>query len=118
MAYDEALAERVRVLISLREDVSERKMFGGIAWMVAGNMACGVIGEEVIVRVAREDYEQALGEPHVRQFDFTGRPMRGFVCITPEGTAAEEELAGWVDAGADYAGSLPAKYEGSAKANG
>jgi len=109
VAYDEGLAERVRALISLREDVTERKMFGGIAWMLAGNMACGVIGEEVIVRVAREDYENALGEPHVRQFDFTGRPMRGFVSITPEGTADEEELAGWVDAGADYAGTLPAK---------
>ena len=109
MAYDEALAERVRALLSMREDVTERKMFGGIAWMLAGNMACGVMREEVIVRVAREDYERALGEPHVRQFDFTGRPMRGFVCITPEGTAGDEGLAGWVDAGADYAGSLPAK---------
>jgi hypothetical protein len=109
VAYDEELADRVRALISLREDVTERKMFGGIAWMLAGNMACGVIGDEVIVRVAREDYEQALAEPHVRQFDFTGRPMRGFVCVTLEGTAAEEELAGWVDAGAGCAASLPSK---------
>jgi hypothetical protein len=109
MAYDEALADRVRDLISLRADVTERKMFGGIAWMLAGNMACGVIGDELIIRVAPEDFERALAEEHTREFDFTGRPMKGFVCVTPEGRADDEGLAGWVDSGADFAASLPPK---------
>ena len=109
MAYDERLADRVREVISLRNDVSERKMFGGVAWMLAGNMACGVIGEELIVRLGRGDDERALGEPHVREFDFTGRPMRGFVVVGPQALERDEDLAGWVDAGADHAGSLPPK---------
>jgi hypothetical protein len=109
MAYDEALAERARAVISLREDVVERRMFGGIAWMVAGNMACGVLGDELIVRLAPDEAEQALAEPHTREFDFTGRPMRNMVMVGPGGTAADDELAGWVDAGADFAASLPAK---------
>jgi hypothetical protein len=109
MAYDEALAERVREIVSLRSGLSERKMFGGIAFMLSGNMACGVLGEELIVRLGPEEGERALGEPHTRAFDFTGRPMRGFVVVGPEGIADAEELAGWVDAGADFAASLPAK---------
>ena len=107
MAYDEGLAERVRELIALREDVTERKMFGGIAWMLAGNMACGVIGDELIVRLGTEEGERALAEPHTRPFDMTGRPMRGFVCVAPQGTATDDDLEGWVDAGAGHAGSLP-----------
>ena len=109
MAYDEALAERVRELITLREDVTERKMFGGIAWMLGGNMACGVLGEELIVRLGPDEGERALAEPHTREFDFTGRPMRNIVMVASEATADEEALAGWVDAGADFAASLPAK---------
>jgi TfoX/Sxy family transcriptional regulator of competence genes len=109
MAYDEALAERVRELITLREDVTERKMFGGIAWMLAGNMACGVLGDELIVRLDPEDAERALAEPHTRPFDFTGRPARNMAMVAPAGTAADAELAAWVDAGADFAASLPPK---------
>lgn len=109
MAYDEALADRVRELVSLREPMSERKMFGGIAFMLAGNMACGVLGDELIVRVGPDEYERALAEPHTREFDFTGRPSRGIVVVGPEAIAGDEELAGWVDAGADFAASLPPK---------
>jgi hypothetical protein len=109
LAYDEALADRVRNLLSLRADVGERKMFGGIAFMLAGNMACGVLGDELIVRLGPEEGERALAESHTRAFDFTGRPMRGFVVVGPAGVATEEKLAGWVDAGADFAASLPAK---------
>jgi hypothetical protein len=108
VAYDEELADRVRAHLAIRAGLTERKMFGGLAFMVEGNMACGVIGDEVIVRVAREDYENALAEPGVREFDFTGRPMRGFVCVAGAGMP-DEELGGWVDAGADHAASLPAK---------
>jgi TfoX/Sxy family transcriptional regulator of competence genes len=109
MAYDEALADRIRELLSARADVAERKMFGGIAFMVAGNMACGVLGEDLIVRLDRDESEKALAEDGVRPFDFTGKPMKGIVFISPERTAADEALAEWVETGADYAASLPAK---------
>ena len=109
MAYDEALAERVRNAIAARDGVTERKMFGGIAWMVGGNMACGVIGEELIVRLEADEGERALLEPDVRPFDMTGRPMKGFVVVGGEQIAADAGLARWVDAGANHAASLPPK---------
>jgi TfoX/Sxy family transcriptional regulator of competence genes len=109
MAYDEELAERVRNVISARADVTERTMFGGIAFMVAGNMACGVLGEELIVRLGDEEGEKALAEDGVRPFDFTGKPMKGIVYVSAELTSDDAGLADWVDAGADHAASLPAK---------
>jgi hypothetical protein len=109
MAYDETLADRIRELITLRGDITERKMFGGVAWMLSGNMACGVMGDELLVRLGPEECEKALGEQHTRRFDFTGRPMKGFVCVGPGATDDDEGLAGWVDAGADFAASLPPK---------
>jgi TfoX/Sxy family transcriptional regulator of competence genes len=109
VAYDEELAERVRNVISARADVTERTMFGGIAFMVAGNMACGVLGEELIVRLGDEEGEKALTEDGVRPFDFTGKPMKGIVYVSAELTSDDAGLADWVDAGADHAASLPAK---------
>ncbi len=109
MAYDEALADRIRDVLSARSDVSERKMFGGVAFMVAGNMACGVLGEDLIVRLGEEEAERALGEEGVRPFDFTGRPMKTTVYVSTERTADDPGLAEWVDAGADHAASLPPK---------
>jgi TfoX/Sxy family transcriptional regulator of competence genes len=109
LAYDEELAERVRDLLSARSDFSERKMFGGIAFMVAGNMACGVLGEDLIVRLGDEEAEKALGEDGVRPFDFTGRPMKTTVYVSPERTSDDVGLADWVEAGADHAASLPPK---------
>lgn len=109
MAYDEQLAERVRDLLSVRDGFSERKMFGGIGFMLAGNMACGVSGDELIVRLEPGDAEKALAEEHVRVFDMTGRPMTGWILVGPEATAADDDLAGWVDAGGDFAASLPPK---------
>lgn len=109
MAYDEALADRVRAALAPREGLSERKMFGGIAFMVGGNMACGVIGEELMVRLGPEEAERALVEEHVRPMDFTGKPMRGMVYVAAEGVAADADLAGWAEAGADHAASLPPK---------
>lgn len=84
-------------------------MFGGIGFLVGGNMAVGVIGEDLIVRLDAEEAERALAEPGVREFDFTGRPMKGWVYVASEATATDEQLAGWVEAGAGYAASLPAK---------
>lgn len=84
-------------------------MFGGIAFMLAGNMAVGVIGEDLMVRLDPADAERALREAHTRPMDFTGKPMRNMVYVDPEATASDEDLAKWVDAGADYAMSLPPK---------
>jgi TfoX/Sxy family transcriptional regulator of competence genes len=109
VAYDEALADRIRSALSARAEVNERKMFGGIAFMIAGNMAVGVTGEELMVRLDPADAELALAEDGVRRMDFTGRPLKGFVYVAPERTASDEDLAEWVDAGADFAASLPAK---------
>lgn len=109
MAFDEALADRVRAVLAVREHVSERRMFGGIAFMVGGNMACGVHGEELIVRLDADEAEQALAEPNTRVFDMTGRPMRGWILVAPDALADDAALAGWVDAGADFAASLPPK---------
>lgn len=109
MAFSEPLADRIREVLAPRDAVTERKMFGGIAFMVGGNMAVGVIGEDLMVRLDPADAERALGEEHVRPMDFTGRPMKGMVYVAPEGTEADADLAEWVDAGADFAASLPPK---------
>lgn len=84
-------------------------MFGGLAFMLGGNMCCGVLGEELMVRLGPEEAEAALAEPHTREMDFTGRPTKGMLFVTPEGLRADEGLAGWVDAAADFALSLPPK---------
>lgn len=84
-------------------------MFGGIAFMLAGNMAVGVIGEDLMVRLGPTDAEKALGEPHTRPMDFTGKPMKNMVYVDAEGTASDEGLSAWVEAGADYAALLPPK---------
>jgi TfoX/Sxy family transcriptional regulator of competence genes len=97
MAYDEALAERIRNHLSGRSDVSERKMFGGIAFMVAGRMAVGVIREDLMVKVGPEGNDDALAQPHARPMDFTGRPMHGMVYVAPPGTASDDDLGRWID---------------------
>lgn len=111
MAYDEALADRVRAVLAPREGLSEREMFGGIAFMLAGKMAVGIIGDDLMVRLGKEDAERALAEPHVRPMDFTGKPMKTTVYVGPNGTEGDADLASWVDAGADFAASLPPKGE-------
>jgi TfoX/Sxy family transcriptional regulator of competence genes len=109
VAYDEDLAQRVRDALAARAEVTERKMFGGIAFMVAGNMACGVLGEDLIVRLGDDEGEKALAEDGVRPFDFTGKPMKNIVYVAPERTSEDAGLAEWVETGADYAASLPPK---------
>lgn len=109
VAYDEALADRVRELLSARADVSERTMFGGLVFMLAGNMACGVLGEDLIVRLDRDESERALQEDGIRPFDFTGKPMKGIVYVSPERTSDDAGLAEWVETGADFAATLPPK---------
>lgn len=109
MAYSEELAQRIRDEIGQHPALVEKQMFGGIAFMVHGNMSVGVAGDDLMVRVGKENGEEALGEAHVRPFDLSGRPMAGWVLVAPEGTDADDDLARWIDTGVGYAGSLPPK---------
>ncbi len=109
MAYDEELAGRVRAALADFQGISERKMFGGLAFLLGGNMCCGVVGEELMVRVGAEGYAAALSEPHAREMDFTGRPLSGFVYVASDGLTSDGDLRAWVERGARYAASLPVK---------
>src|SRR5688500_8451896 len=101
MAYDEALADRVRDVIGIRSGVSERKMFSSLAFMVHGNMACGVRDDELLVRLDREEADRATAELHVRHFESAkGRRMGGFVVVAAPGIDDDAALSRWVDAGA------------------
>ncbi len=108
MAYDESLAERVRdVLEGL--DIEEKKMFGGVAFMLSGNMSVGIAGSELMVRIDPDDQEEVLAREGVREFDMTGRPMRGWILVAGSVLDADDALAEWVERGTDFAGTLPPK---------
>jgi hypothetical protein len=109
MAYDEKLAGRIREILPAQHDLVEKKMFGGVAYMLHGNMSCGVHGNRLIVRLGAERHAAAMAEAHTLPFDFSGRPMAGWVMVEPEGCASEEDLVRWVQKGVDYALSLPLK---------
>ena len=109
MAFDEALVERVRGVLGDAPDVVAKRMFGGIAFMVAGNMACGVVGDDLMVRVGPDVWAACLRLPHAREMDFTGRSMRGMAYVDAEGLQEDDALAGWVERGAVFAASLPPK---------
>jgi TfoX/Sxy family transcriptional regulator of competence genes len=109
MAYDKGLAQRVREEMIELPGFVEKKMFGGIGFMLHGNMACGVNGEDLIVRVGPERYQEALARPHTKPFDMTGRPMKGWVMVSPKGVEADKDLQDWVQQGVEFASSLPAK---------
>lgn len=109
MAYDETLAARVRDVLSDEFGVVERKMFGGLAFMLRGNMAVGVINNDLMVRVGKENHEESLALPHARPMDFTGRSMTGFIYVDPLGMESDDDLRAWVGRGVVYAGSLPEK---------
>ena len=109
MPYNEQLVERVRGVLARKRSVRERKMFGGLTFMVRGNMACGVENNRLMVRVGPDAYEDALDRPHARPMDFTGRPMRGMVFVEPTGLKSDKDLKAWVQRGVDFAMSLPAK---------
>jgi TfoX/Sxy family transcriptional regulator of competence genes len=116
VAYNEALAERVRAALADRTDVEERKMFGGLSFMVAGQMCCGVLGNELIVRIERTDFDTLVAQPHVRPFDFTGRPMQGMVYVDDGGLADPDALRRWVQRGSDYVAAHPAMTKRRARA--
>jgi len=109
MAYDERLAMRLRLLLQDLAAAEEKKMFGGVGYLVNGNMVCGVNGRRLIVRLDPAEYAEALARPHVRQFDMTGRPMKGWVTVEPAGVESDGALRAWVERGLRYVLTLPPK---------
>ncbi len=110
MAYDEGLAERIRdVVMDNHPTFVEKKMFGGIAFMLRDYMFCGVIDDTLMARVGPENYANALQKPHVREMDFTGRSMKGYVYVAPEGIESDDDLAYWVNLCAEFVTTLPPK---------
>lgn len=109
MAYDEGLAERIRGVLGESTDFAEKKMFGGLAFMVRGNMCLGVLGETMMARVGKARYAQMLSRRFVREMDFTGKPMAGYVFVDPEGVAEDSDLIELVDVCLEFNGSLPRK---------
>lgn len=109
MSFDEGLADRVRRALGKRRGLAEKKMFGGLAFLLRGNLCVGVLKEELIVRVPPDETDDVLAEPHTRPFDFTGKPMRGWIVVGPAGCADDDALAGWVARAVEFASDLPAK---------
>ena len=107
--FSQELADRVLGVIGDQPSLEQKRMFGGMAYMLRGNLACGVIEDDLIVRVPKEDYPRVLGRPHVREMDYSGRAMRGWVVVGPGGTDTDAGLSEWVRCGASTALSLPAK---------
>jgi TfoX/Sxy family transcriptional regulator of competence genes len=108
VAYDEDLADRVRAVLPVDTEVTERRMFGGLAFMLGGHMFCGVVKDTLMLRLGAEGADHALDQPHVWPMDFTGRPMKGMVFVDPEGLRGDA-LRQWVDAAAGHARDLPPK---------
>jgi TfoX/Sxy family transcriptional regulator of competence genes len=108
MSYDEALAERIREVLSERHDVVEKKMFGGLCFMVNGAMCCGLTKTDFMVRVGAARHDDALAEPHARPMDFTGRPLTGMLYVAPEGVRSDAALAQWVQRGLAFVSERPA----------
>ena len=99
MAYDEQLAKRIRQVFGTRRDIAERKMFGGLAFLLRGRMCCGIVGNDLMVRVADAEFDVVMSGRHVRPMDFTGRPLRGFVYVSPSGFRTAAALRSWLSRG-------------------
>lgn len=109
MAYSEALADEIRARLSDHPGLTEREMFGGIAFMVHGNMAVGVSGDELMVRVGKDAHDEAVARPGARTFDLSRSPMRGWVSVASPGFAVDADLHSWIDQGVAFAETLPPK---------
>jgi TfoX/Sxy family transcriptional regulator of competence genes len=109
MPMDESIADKIRAEVNNYPDVVEKRMFGGIGFIVNGNMACGVNGSDLIVRVGPEQSKPALDRPYTKVFDMTGRPMLGWIKIAPDGFASEQDLKNWIKQGMEFALTLPPK---------
>ena len=106
MVYNEKLAARIREIINGKRNITEKKMFGGLAFMLKGKMFCGIVKNDLMVRTGPENYEIALSKPNSRPMDFTGKPMKGFVYVDPQGFKTEKTLSAWVSLGSDYVSKL------------
>jgi TfoX/Sxy family transcriptional regulator of competence genes len=109
MAFDEGLAHRVEELIADYDGFEAKKMFGGMGYLLYGNMACGLLNENLIVRVGKDAHDEAMGQPHTRPFDITGRTMKGWVMVTVEGYEDDADLKDWVSKGVNFSLTLPPK---------
>lgn len=109
IAYDEKLAQRVRDQLTGQRGLTEKKMFGGLAFLLSGKMCCGVLNDDLVARVRADDHAAALKRPHTRPMDFTGRPMKGFVYVAPPALRTSRALQSWLDQSIAYVKSLPAK---------
>jgi len=107
MAYSDELVERLRRVLQGRTDVVEKKMFGGLTFMVQGHMCCGVAGKDLMVRVGPDQYQDSVLSPHARPMDITGRAMKGFVFVEPAGLISDNDLKDWVDRGVKFVSTLP-----------
>ena len=109
MAYSASLALRIRGLVARRRGITEKKMFGGVGFLLHDNMLVGVWKNSLIARLGPEQYEKALQEPHVVEFDITGKPMKGWVMVEPDGIENDEQLHRWIDLAWTFVENLPAK---------
>lgn len=109
MAYDEKLAARMRDVLTGTEGLEEKHMFGGLAFMVGGHMACGIAKGELMIRVGPEAYDAAIARPHAKEMVFTGKPMKGMIYVEPEGFRTKKQLAGWIAMGVEHVRALPPK---------
>jgi TfoX/Sxy family transcriptional regulator of competence genes len=109
MAFSATLAGRIRQRLARRRNVEEKKMFGGVGFLMNGNMLVGVWKDSLIVRLGQDEGDEALKEPHVKEFDITGRPMRNWVLVEPEGVEHDNQLSGWIQRAVKFVRTLPAK---------
>jgi TfoX/Sxy family transcriptional regulator of competence genes len=109
MPFDPDLADRVRDSLATRTAFRERAMFGGLAFMVDGHMACGVLGTDLVLRLGPAGADEALERPHVRPMDFTGRPLKGYVYVGQTAAGGADQLGDWLDRALAFVATLPAK---------
>ena len=109
MAYSESLARRIRTVLTGRRGVSEKKMFGGVGFLLHGNLLVGVWKDSLVARLGPDQGEQALRQPHVSEFDVTGRPMKGWVLIQSDGVDEDAQLKSWIEQAEDFVNTLPRK---------
>ena len=109
MAFDESLAARIRAALARKKNVEEKKMFGGICFLLNGNMLVGVWKDSLIARLGPEQGDEALLEPHVKVFDITGKPMKNWILVEPEGIEVDDQLKDWIQRAAKFVGKLPKK---------
>ncbi len=109
MAFDEGLAQRIREHLSDKSDVKEKKMFGGLCFMVSGHMCCGIIENKLMARIGPDNYESCLNKKYASEMNFTGKPMKGFLYVEPAGISDDSDLKDWISVCIDFVESLPSK---------